>query len=258
MSSYDNLRHRMPRSRSTVTKRREGLDSNPLLAPSWNPLCPMSDTNLPPNDSPREQLHSAAETEKTAMPSPHQELLTQQLDELERIVTELERELDKRERTYATDEDWDNGTEADDEDDVDSADDDDDKQDDDDDDLDKVAARIAARSGRSKTESLSKARELRPDLYQKAQRGAAKKSFAQLVETEIAKGCSPIVAAQRVATLYPDIAARGDDIAKANDAVGRFLAKCNEVMQARGCSRTEAMQVVRRAHPREFSRFQNV
>jgi hypothetical protein len=180
----------------------------------------------------------------------------QQLRELERLVSELEKKLAT---TLPANEDWDDDGDVDnnsddDNGDVDSADDDDD--DDSGDDLDTLAHKIAARRGLPLDEALTQARQRRPDLYTKLRRDPVNKSFTQLVEQEIAKGRSPDCAAQVVAYAHPHLAPH--DISKADDAVAEFMGRCDAVMQADGVSRTEAMQIVRKRNPRLFGYLRNV
>jgi hypothetical protein len=81
------------------------------------------------------------------------------------------------------------------------------------------------------------------------------KSYADLVRAEISKGCSEVVARQRVAYAFPDLARQA--IAKAAGPA-EFMAKVDETMRSDGCSRTAAMSKVRKQFPVLFAKYQNV
>ena len=77
-------------------------------------------------------------------------------------------------------------------------------------------------------------------------------TFDALVQAEIAKGCPPSVAGQKVISNYgvgPDseIDARG--IEKRQATVEQFITAVDNIMLAKRCSRSEALQHVRRARP---------
>jgi hypothetical protein len=74
------------------------------------------------------------------------------------------------------------------------------------------------------------------------------KSYNSLVQAEIAKGCSPVVAAQRVCHLYPDAAQSAISKSADSDAA-RFMKVVIDIMQRDRCSRTEAMTKARREGP---------
>jgi hypothetical protein len=118
-----------------------------------------------------------------------------------------------------------------------------------------VTARIAAARNLPKAQAQVVARLENPELYADYQRSGVAKSYNDLVAAEIAKGCNPTVARQRVDYAYPQ-AARAS-IAKSASA-SEFMASVDEIKKAHNCSRTEAMALARREHPEEFARFQNV
>jgi hypothetical protein len=118
---------------------------------------------------------------------------------------------------------------------------------------------IARRDGVPKSVAASRAREEFPDLFDDYQNSVGvSKSYSDLVAAEIRKGCSPVVAAQRVATLYP--AAARENIVKsaASPSVAEFMARVDEIKKDRGLSRTAAMSAARCEHPDLYERFENV
>jgi hypothetical protein len=81
--------------------------------------------------------------------------------------------------------------------------------------------------------------------------------FEAMCNIEIAKGCPPSVAAQRVLNKY------GSDIpysriAKAEASTLDFMEMVEGVMLEKRCSRSEAMKVTRLRHPNLYQRFQEV
>jgi hypothetical protein len=79
------------------------------------------------------------------------------------------------------------------------------------------------------------------------------KSYADLVQGEIRKGCSPVVAAQRVAMSHPD-AARAS-MAKAKDEAADFMKRVDTYQAEQGCARTMAMSEIRKRYPDAFDRL---
>ncbi len=111
-----------------------------------------------------------------------------------------------------------------------------------------AVSRIAHRDGCSKAAAMATARRENPTLFGDYQQSGlvgnaansgqplttfdmekSALSFGDLVAAEIRKGCSPVVAAQRVAYAHPELARSA--ITK---AAGRaeFMAKCDETMRA--------------------------
>ena len=85
------------------------------------------------------------------------------------------------------------------------------------------------------------------------------KSFGDLVEAEIAKGCSPTVARQKVAYAFPQAARESrESIAKHESGVSGIYGRVDEIKKVRGCSRVEAMSAARRENPDLYWRFENV
>jgi hypothetical protein len=110
--------------------------------------------------------------------------------------------------------------------------------------------RIAREEKVPRTTAMTRARQQYPELYASYQRERnVSKSYADLVQAEISKGCSPVVAAQRVAMLYPD-AARAS-MAKARHDVADFMEA------EHNCPRTVAMSEIRKRYPDAFERLQN-
>ena len=71
------------------------------------------------------------------------------------------------------------------------------------------------------------------------------------------KGCSPNVAAQRVAMLHPS--APNTLLAKREDAAADFMECVDTIMKRDKLeSRTEAMSRARRENPQAFAWFQNL
>jgi hypothetical protein len=124
-----------------------------------------------------------------------------------------------------------------------------------------LARKIAAENdGVSKDKSYQLARARRPDLFRSYQRfsreGEVGKSYRQLVDAEIRKGCSPVVAAQRVTYAYPNLAQ--ETLAKSDSGAAHFMRAVDRVMKRDNCGRVEALQKARRENPGAFARFQNV
>lgn len=118
----------------------------------------------------------------------------------------------------------------------------------------KVVDRIAARDNIAKVNAMSVARLERPDLFRRLQRVDAERSYEDLVTVEIRKGCSPTVAAQRVALLYPRAAQ--STINKSDRAEAEFMRSVAKIADREGISDIEAMRAARTVHPEEFRRFQ--
>ena len=117
---------------------------------------------------------------------------------------------------------------------------------------------VAERYNVSKTVAASRARKEFPTLYEDYRNsvGVAKSSsYDQLVDDEIRKGCSAVVARQRVAYAHPELAR--DQIAK-NASVSEFMSAVDAIKKRDGCSRVEAMIRARREQPAAYARFENV
>jgi hypothetical protein len=118
---------------------------------------------------------------------------------------------------------------------------------------------IAERDGVSKPVAAGRARKEFPDLFDDYRNsvGVAKSSsYDQLVDNEIQKGCSVVVARQRVAYAHPELAR--ESLAKSENGVAEFMTRVSEIKKRDGCSRVEAMIRARREHPAAYARFENV
>jgi hypothetical protein len=103
---------------------------------------------------------------------------------------------------------------------------------------------------------MTRARQQYPELYASYVRdNKVSKSYEDLVQIEMRKGCSSVVAAQRVAMLHPD-AARAS-IAKARHEVVDFMERVNAYHAEHGCERTAAMSEIRKRYPDAFDRLQD-
>jgi hypothetical protein len=115
--------------------------------------------------------------------------------------------------------------------------------------------RIAREEKVPRTTAMTRARQQYPELYASYVRERnVSKSYADLVQAEISRGCSPVVAAQRVAILNPD-AARVS-IAKARDEAADFMERVGSYHVEHGCARTVAMSEIRKRYPDAFERLQ--
>jgi hypothetical protein len=180
-------------------------------------------------------------------------------------------DLEKRLRANDQENDWselaDDTTDSDDEDD-DSDSDSDDSDDESDDNTKRGRAPDLAKAtkfqsmvdltareqGVSKTEAARRVRQEYPDIAH-GYDDLTSKSYNSLVQAEIAKGCSPVVAAQRVCHLYPDAAQSAISKSADSDAA-RFMKVVIDIMQRDRCSRTEAMTKARREDPARFAKYQ--
>lgn len=82
-------------------------------------------------------------------------------------------------------------------------------------------------------------------------------AFDALVQDEIARGCPPNIAGQRVILKHgtrPD-AAR---IQKSQGNAADFMHEVDRTMLAKRCTRQSAMQEVRKCHPDLYSQFQEI
>jgi hypothetical protein len=115
--------------------------------------------------------------------------------------------------------------------------------------------RIAREEKVPRTTAMTRARQKYPELYASYVREKnVSKSYGDLVQDEIRKGCSCEVAAQRVAMSHPD-AARAS-IAKARDEVADFMERVDAYQAELGCARTVAMSEIRKRYPDAFERLQ--
>ena len=81
---------------------------------------------------------------------------------------------------------------------------------------------VAQRDGVTKAVAAARARKEYPELFEDFQNsGGVAKSFSELIADEIRKGCSDVVAHQRVAYEFPQ-AAR-ESIAKSESGVSEFM-----------------------------------
>jgi hypothetical protein len=126
--------------------------------------------------------------------------------------------------------------------------------------FDALTRMIASRDGVSLEVAAARARKEDPALFAAYQSsGNVAKSFSELIADEIRKGCSPLVARQKINYAYPALArASRESRAKSESGVAEFMACVSEINKRDGCSRTAAMMRARRENPAEFSRFQNV
>lgn len=130
-----------------------------------------------------------------------------------------------------------------------------------------VSQRIAAERKLPLTAAAQAARVENPVLFRDyqssglqnnaANSGQQLTTYEKMVQQEIRKGCSANVARQRVSYAHPALA-RHQTIAKAAASPAEFMGRVDQVMQARDCSRTAAMQTVRKQFPELFRKFQNV
>jgi len=118
---------------------------------------------------------------------------------------------------------------------------------------------VANRDGTAKSKAMEIARRDYPETYASYQDSAkVEKSFESLVAVEMRKGFSAVVAKQKVAYAFPDLAKSAAAIAKSASGVVEFV-KCVDQIQARDdCSRTAAMAKARQEYPTAFARYQNV
>jgi hypothetical protein len=120
--------------------------------------------------------------------------------------------------------------------------------------------KISREDGVSTTEAMSRARKLYPDLHASFQqynpanpdayspRMNAQKSYRTLVNEEIAKGCSPVVAGQRVMQLHGIGANSNGRITKADNAMAEFNDLVSEYQAIHGCDRLTAMTATRKRY----------
>jgi regulator of RNase E activity RraB len=222
-------------------------------------------------------IHHSPNKENTTMS--HDSMMAQLDKNMSLLEAEIDEIVKQSRRNKTVDDDW--SAAADDDtannDDNGDTDPDDDDEDEEDDDLGKSAppmthkfeskiAFIQHRDGCTRAAAQTKARLENPTLFQNYQQsglvgnaadsGQQLTTYDKMVRAEIRKGCSPNVAAQRVSYAHPDLARQ--TLAKAAASPVEFMAKVDEAMQANGCSRTAAMQQVRKQFPSLFAKFQNV
>jgi hypothetical protein len=88
--------------------------------------------------------------------------------------------------------------------------------------------------------------------------GGSTLTYEKAVATEIAKGCSPLVAEQRVLATYGNTLPRSS-VAKGDDTVTTHFMKCvDSIMLRDNCDRTDAMRKARQENEAEFAMFQLV
>jgi hypothetical protein len=114
---------------------------------------------------------------------------------------------------------------------------------------------IANEENVPKPVAMTRARQRHPELHASYQRhiGVAK-SYGAALRVEINKGCSPVVAAQRVAVLYPGLAQ--ERFAKSADDVADFMELVDAYRAEHGCDTTVAMSAMRKRYPDAFDRLQ--
>jgi hypothetical protein len=137
--------------------------------------------------------------------------------------------------------------------------------------------RIRSRDGVSKTEAMSRARVEHPVLFAEYQDHLARRStsqqhvtrgwdqvgkrgsetFESLVSEQIAKGCSPSLAAQRVANLHGYEAMRNSMYKGESRLADRFQKRVDRLIEE-GYSGTDACQIVRQSDPLLFKAMQIV
>jgi hypothetical protein len=120
---------------------------------------------------------------------------------------------------------------------------------------------VARRDGVSRPAAFRRARQQYPTLFRDyvASGGpAASKSYSDLVEAEVRKGCSPTVASQRIAYAFPQAARESRESIAKSARVSEFMSAVDEIKKREGVSRVEAMARARRENPEAFERFQNV
>jgi hypothetical protein len=122
--------------------------------------------------------------------------------------------------------------------------------------FDALVREVAQRDGIPLAEAARRARQENPDVYDAMTRTDVAKSFNEMVADEIGKGFSHNVARQKVSNAYPQ-AAR-ESIAKSQADVADFMCCVTAIQKRDQVNRTTAMARARKAHPSEFSRFQNV
>jgi hypothetical protein len=119
-------------------------------------------------------------------------------------------------------------------------------------DFEQAVAEIRKRDNCSRTDALAKARKEAPEAFATYCDGSTNADFNALVAEEIAKGCPPAVAAQRVSLRYPDAAATV--ITKQDKHP--FEKVVDAIMEQDGVTRSVAMARARKKEPVKFAAYQ--
>jgi len=119
-----------------------------------------------------------------------------------------------------------------------------------------VVEYVQERDHCSRSAALTKARQEAPEIFQAWQDGPRpNRDFDKLVRAEIAKGCSPAVAAQRVGLMHPDLTATAvNKFEKKRDSA--FDDVVEKIAKAEKVSRSEAMVRARKRNPKAFAAYQ--
>lgn len=122
-----------------------------------------------------------------------------------------------------------------------------------------MTAMIAQRDNVPLRVAATRARKEFPTLFADYQNSVGlKKTYEQLIDDEIRKGCTDTIARAKVAYAFPQAAREsGESIAK-SASVSEFVAAVDAIMKRDGCSRVAAMTAARKAHPDLYARFENV
>ena len=125
---------------------------------------------------------------------------------------------------------------------------------------------IKARNGVSHLEAMERARREHPREYRQSQGltstagrtyKAAPLTFEAAVDAEISKGCSPVLAEQRVQQAYGQTLPSVGAFTKAS-VIEKFARLVDQTMRRDGCDRARALEKVRRAEPDLYEAFQIV
>jgi hypothetical protein len=119
-----------------------------------------------------------------------------------------------------------------------------------------VVDRMVRESGGklSKLEAMQQARRENPTLAQAFADSSLSKSYRDLVNAEIDRGFSPLIAKQRVLHAHGNNIAI-PDINKGDTPVTRFNAVVTKLMEERGIERTEALRLARKRNPTLFAKY---
>jgi hypothetical protein len=132
-------------------------------------------------------------------------------------------------------------------------------------DFDTFTQHVKQRDGLTSMEAMTRARKENPELFRRSQgstttlttKRAASPSYESLVAEQIAKGCSPNLAAQRVAQAhgYPAVYNRSR-ISKSEVLADGFAKRAEDLAYEEGLSLCDAMRKLRLSNPRKFERMQ--
>jgi hypothetical protein len=121
-------------------------------------------------------------------------------------------------------------------------------------DFEQTVAEIQKRDACTATEAMAKARKENAAGFANYQANETNADFDSLVAAEIAKGCAPSVAAQRVGLKYPNAAAAM--IAKKDKHP--FEKLVDAIMEQDGVTRSVAMSRARKQEPVKFAHYQGL